>query len=149
MLTVLVQHTVQMESHQQMWVILSPMLRGRSDVGIWPSGLHLPLPCCVQFSLLFSKDIWAIRGIEGRLKAGSALQLLSLCLRASLQGRVQQHPQNMPVFCSRKRKINLQWARALPHSCPPAAETSSGLLCSHPISSLPNCSNFRSIRPEI
>lgn len=137
-----------MGSHHQLWVILSPVLRGRSDAWIWPSGLHSSLTC-VQFPLLFSNNIWALRGLEERLKAGSALQLLPLCLPASLQGRVQQQPQNMPVFCSRKRKINMRWARALPYSCPPAAETSSGLLCPHPTPSLPNCSNFRSLRPKI
>lgn len=57
---------------------------------------HLAL-VFVQFPLLFSKDIWTLRGLEERLKAGSALQLLSLCLPASLQGRVQQHPQNWSV----------------------------------------------------
>lgn len=96
--------------------------------------------------MLFSKDIWTLRGLEERLKAGSALQLLSLWLPASLQGRVQQHPQNWPVFCSRKRKISLQQARTFPHSCPPAAKRSSGLHCPHLISSVPNCSNSRSIR---
>lgn len=146
LLTVSVQHSVQMGRRHQMRVTLSPVLRGRADAGVWPSALHSTRPCCVQCPLLFSKDIWTLRGLGERLKAGSALQLLSLCLPASLQGRVQQHPQNWPVFCLRKRKINLQQARAFVHSCPTAAKRSSGLHCSHLISSVPNCSNSRSIR---
>lgn len=100
----------------------------------------------MQFPLLFSKDIWTPRGLEERLKAGSALQLLSLFLPASLQDIVQQHLQSWPVFCSRKRKNNLQQAKAFPQSCPPAAKRSSGLHCPHLISSVPNCSHSRSIR---
>lgn len=104
LLTASAQHRVQMGRRHQMWVTLSPVLPGRSDAGIWPSALHSSRPCYVQFPLLFSKDIWTLRGLEERLKAGSALQLLSLCLPASLQGRVQQQPQNRPASAQGKEK---------------------------------------------
>lgn len=60
LLTAAVQHMVQMGRRHQMWVTLSPVLRGRSDAGIWPSALHSSCPSCVQFPSLFSKDIWTL-----------------------------------------------------------------------------------------
>lgn len=62
------------------------------DLTLW-TALVSPLLCAVSSAL--PKDIWALRGLKEKLKAGSALQLLFLCLPASLQGRVQPHPWNM------------------------------------------------------
>lgn len=121
LLTVWVQHMVQMGRRHQMWVTLSPVLPGRSDAGIWPSALDSFRPCYVQFALLFSKDIWTLRGLEERLKAGSALQLLSLCLPASLQGRVQQQPQNRPASTQGKEKRTAT-GKSLPQQLPSCSQ---------------------------
>lgn len=93
--------------------------------------------CCLH--LLFSADIWALPGLEERLKARSALQSLSLCLPASPQGRVQQHPQNMPGSRSRKRKLTCNrqqpfpLAVLLPPRCPQGCFEPTLLLFSQPV----------------
>lgn len=67
------------------------------------AGPPIVVACCLHCSSLKTSGL--PRGLKERLKARSALQLLSLCLPASPQGRVQQHPQNMPISHSRKRKL--------------------------------------------
>ena len=143
LLTVLVQHTVQMRSHRQVRV-MSAMLQGGSDTGIWPSGLHSSRLLRAVSTALLQRHLGSQR-TRGKVKSWVS-PAVAFPLPASFPaGQSPAASTEHTSLLLKEKQFNLQWARCLPHSCPPAAETSSGLLWLHSTSSLPNCSNFRSI----
>lgn len=116
------------------------------DLALWTTRIS-PLLCAVSTALV-QRHLVSQR-TQGKVKSWIS-PAVAFPLPASFPaGQSPAASMEHASLLLKEKKVNLQQARVLPHSCPPAAETSSGLLCPHPISSLPNCSNFRSIRSGI